>query len=556
MVSRPTDDDGRRASEREGDENDDSTADTADSSPESASTSGRSTETDSDDQHSDRPEEKNRSVTREKGGEGVRQAREQILDCIENPKTSANRLPYLLSYLESEDQTVRWLAASACCLIAVESDDDEIVEYLVRRMTDRLTEDGISLELTTALDYLSSTFTTQVGPLLAEMAEGDSEFEIPKVGNFTRNYYYGHEFDRPGVGRLRIAGEDAEENPHHVVGDRQREEREQIEYERRRREQEDDDVDETDEADEADDQPAADQLAGNSATMVQESATVSAIADQSRFDELYVQGERSRGRYATTYEALVGAGGEQRAVALRLLHQPDPRDALPTFRRELADQLTRWAAASDHENVVTVFDWGVESRAWVATELVEELLVERTRPPVPVAFEYALALADAVSHLHQNDVIHGGLDPQTVAFPAAQFDEDEDVDASPLLNNVGLINVFRYYFEPADCLDPRFAAPEYYDDRFGRVDHATDIYQLGTVCYLLFTGHPPFSGEFEAIREGILSRRPSPPSSVADEVPATLDEILAKTMAKQKLRRYETVEQFHSELANLAEAFV
>jgi hypothetical protein len=547
MVSRPTDDDSRSAAEREGD---DSAAD----SPAGGADAG-------DDQHDETTaesagdERETRSAPRRDSDERTDQIRAQILDCIENPGESASRLPYLLSYLESEDQTVRWLAASACCLIAVESDDDEVVEYLVRRMTDRLTEEGISLELTTALDYLSSTFTAQVGPLLAEMADEESELTVPEVGDFTRSYYYGQEFDRSGVGRLQIAGENAEENPHHVVADRQREEREQIEYERRRREQ-DDDEDGEEGADETDEEPTAEQLAGNSATMVQESAAVSTIADQSRFDELYIRGERSRGRYATTYEALVGVGGEQRAVALRLLHQPDPRDVIPTFARDLADQLGRWEAASDHESVVTVFDWGVEARAWVATELFEELLVERDRPPVSVAFEYAIALADAVSHLHQNDVIHGGIDPQTVAFPAEQFDEADDVDAQPLLNNVGLINVFRYYFEPADCLDPRFAAPEYYDDRFGRVDHATDIYQLGAVCYLLFTGRPLFSGEFETIRERVLTHRPSPPSTVADEVPPKLDEILAKTTAKQKLRRYETVEQFRSELASLAEAFV
>jgi hypothetical protein len=512
MVSRPTDDDGRSASDSGDDERDEPT---------------------------DQPRE------------GRQRVRAQVLDCIENPDSSADRLPYLLSYLESEDQTVRWLSATACCLIAIETDDDEITAYLVRRMTDRLTEEGISLELTTALDYLSSKFTAQVGPLLAEMADEESEFTVPEVGDFTRRYYYGQEFDRAEGGRLQIAGHTTEENPHHVLADRQREEREQIEYERRRRKRADDEA----EADETT-SPATEQLAGNSGTMVQESAAVSTIADQSQFDDLHIRGERSRGRYATTYEALVGAGGEQQAVALRLLHQPDPRDALPTFGRKLADHLARWEAASAQEDVVTVFDWGVESRAWVATELIEELLVERARPPVSVAFEYALTLADAVSHLHQNDVVHGGLDPQTIAFPAEQFDDDEDVDTSPLLNNVGLINVFRYYFEPSDCLDPRFAAPEYYDDRFGRVDHATDIYQLGTVCYLLFTGCPPFSGEFETIREGVLTRRPSPPSTVADEAPSTLDEILAKTTAKQKLRRYETVEQFRSELASLAEEFV
>jgi len=260
--------------------------------------------------------------------ERFRQARERILGCLDDPAASASQLPFLLSALEAEDQAIRWLAATACCQIAVETDDEEIVEYLVRRLTDRLTAEGISLELTVALDYISSAYADRVGPLLAEIAADETGTRLPDVGGFTRSYYYGAE-GRDGS-HLGVAGAETADNPEHVVADREREERERIEYERRRREA----GDETD-----DEEAATDQLAGNSSTMVQESAAVTSVTDQSRFDELYVRGERYTGRYATTYEALVGTGGEQRAVALRLFHGPEEAASLPAFGRDLADQL-------------------------------------------------------------------------------------------------------------------------------------------------------------------------------------------------------------------------
>jgi serine/threonine protein kinase len=114
------------------------------------------------------------------------------------------------------------------------------------------------------------------------------------------------------------------------------------------------------------------------------------------------------------------------------------------------------------------------------------------------------------------------------------------------------MRVFRHHFPPSQCLDPRFAAPEYYNDQFGQIDHATDIYQLGAVCYRLLTGHPPHTGDFEHVRAAVLDSIPPQPSTVAD-LPEQVDDVIMKAMAKQKLQRYETVEPFQQELTSIAE---
>jgi len=497
-----------------------------------------------------------------RGGDGQpaggEDARGVLFEVFADPAGTVHRLPAVLGQLESDEQSVRLRAAAACCLIAVESDDERVVEYLVRRLSDRLTDDEVSLELTVALDYLSSSFAGQVEPVLAELSDTSERVPLPRVGNFTRNYYYGQGPGRAGVGRLRVAGAETPETPAQVVADRQREERQRVARERAGRQREDEEGAGTGGPDGRADEhePGAhpsgeESFAGNPAAAVRRTRDVSAIAVRSRFDELHVLGERHSGRYATTYEALVGEGSDQRAVALRLLDRPS-EGVTPQFDRALAEQLGRWEAASDHDNVVTVLDWGVEAEPWVATALIDGMLAERDRPSLAVAFRNALSLADAVSHLHGAGVVHGGLDPGTVVYPGERFD---DAERGPLLNNVGLINVFRYYVEPANCLDPRYAAPEFYDDRFGRVDHATDVYQLGAVFYRLFTGRPPVTGEFEDVRQAVLSGPPPTASSVVDGLPAELDDLLAKTMAGQKLRRYETVEQLRGELASLADDY-
>jgi len=490
--------------------------------------------------------------------------RQLLLDAVEEPSRAVPRLPAVLAQLEADQQSVRLLAATACCRIAVATDDERVVAYLLRRLSDRLTDEEVSLELTAALDYLAAAFPDQVEPLLAELAETPRDLPLPRVGNFTRSFYYSREFGPDGVGRTRAAGEGRPENPHQLVAGQELDERERIARQRRRRKRMQVDADDgsADDAGDADGPGAAEgatdgdsgagPVTASADAAVDRAAEIGDIAVRSQFDELYVQGERHRGRYATTYETLVGEGSDQRAVALRLLHQTDDGPH-PAFERALGERLRRWADASAHNAVVTVHDWGVESQPWVATALIGGVLAERDRPAPATAFRHALALADAVSHLHGNGVVHGGLDAQTVGYPGERFDDGGD--RGPLLNNVGLLHVYRQYVDPSDCLDPRYAAPEYYDNRFGRIDHATDIYQLGTVFYRLFTGQPPFAGSFDAVREAVLSKTPPAPSAAVEALPRELDELLAKSMAKQKLRRYETVEQLRGELASIADEY-
>ena len=159
-------------------------------------------------------------------------------------------------------------------------------------------------------------------------------------------------------------------------------------------------------------------------------------------------------------------------------------------------------------------------------------------------YDQAVALADALGHCHRHGAVHGGLDPKSVVYPGDGLTGLDE----PILDNPGLMGVFRRYFEPADYLDPRFAAPEYFDDDFGAVDTATDVYGLGAVCYFLLTGRPPFDGSYGAVRRGVLSESPDAPSSVVDAAPADADSVLAKALAKRKLKRYDSVEAFAADL--------
>ncbi|QLH76251.1 hypothetical protein HZS55_02550 [Halosimplex rubrum] len=271
--------------------------------------------------------------------------------------------------------------------------------------------------------------------------------------------------------------------------------------------------------------------------------TFAAIGALSSFDRLSAVAEGCEARFATGYRCRAVDEDEERGVATRLFERPDEPDRLD-FAADLTKRLSRWRALADGERVVDVVEWGDRPRPWVATQPVDESLAERDRPPVDEALHQAEQLADAVAHCHRHGTVHAGIDPKSVVFRGDALSGLE----RPMLDNVGLMHAFREYFQPANYLDPRFAPPEYFDTDFGRVDAATDVYGLGATCYYLFTGRPPYTGTYCEVREGVLDGRPPAPSAVNEAVPEELDRVLGKAMGKEKMKRYDAVEGFTSDL--------
>jgi hypothetical protein len=84
------------------------------------------------------------------------------------------------------------------------------------------------------------------------------------------------------------------------------------------------------------------------------------------------------------------------------------------------------------------------------------------------------------------------------------------------------------------------------------LSHQTDIYSLGVVMYQLLAGRLPFqaTNNFSLIYQ-IANVEPQPPSSYRPQIPAALDEIVKRAMAKDLARRYQTWEDFSLDLAEV-----
>lgn len=218
------------------------------------------------------------------------------------------------------------------------------------------------------------------------------------------------------------------------------------------------------------------------------------------------------------------------------------------FDRMLAEART-WDKLDDHDHIVDVVDYGSEPIPWIAMEYMDggHLGEQSDEMHTSRALWTALAITRAVYHAHRRGIAHLDLKPQNVLFRTM-----EDAWDVPKVADWGLSKHLLEQSKSVEGLSVEYAAPEQFDDDYGRTDYATDIYQLGAVFYELFTGRPPFEGQPFEIIDKIKARRPTPPSEIAD-VPDALDEVLLTALAKRKGDRYDDIVYFRDELEELLE---
>ncbi|WP_158855184.1 serine/threonine protein kinase [Halorhabdus sp. CUG00001] len=275
------------------------------------------------------------------------------------------------------------------------------------------------------------------------------------------------------------------------------------------------------------------------------SQSFAAVQLVSAFDEVSVIEPPRRGRYGHVLPSK--ARMEQAEYGIDLLFFDKPGDDATAYGSAVHERLGQWQAADETTGIAAVADYGDHPRPWVATPRTESTLADRDPPELGVALRDARELAAGLAAVTERGLVHGGIDPHDVVYPAAGFESDP----APSLSHLGVMTVIRDYFDPVEYLDPRYAAPEYFDDRFGQIDHATDVYHLGAVIYRLFAGQPPYDGEYATVRESILADGTPVPSDVRPNVPESIDEVVAKAMAPRKLTRFETATQLYRQLKHV-----
>jgi len=249
------------------------------------------------------------------------------------------------------------------------------------------------------------------------------------------------------------------------------------------------------------------------------------------------------GSNATVYAA-TGPGGTPLALKEAHVRASVPPDLRQRFERESEI----WRRADDHPNVVTLHTAGTDPRPWLALERVGGGNLH-DHDPLPIeALWIGVRVADALGAAHDTGVAHLDITPENVLLRETAGDDWP----IPALSDFGVATLLGDRVVNLEALSPRYAAPEQFDpDRFGRPDGRTDVYQLGAVLYELLTGQPPFTGPPAALQRAVVAESPAPVTGLDPTLPAELDAVLDRALAKDPAGRYRSADAFAAALAEV-----
>lgn len=251
-----------------------------------------------------------------------------------------------------------------------------------------------------------------------------------------------------------------------------------------------------------------------------------------------------RGGMGAVYRVLDRKDGAERA--LKVLHATaEDEHAIVRFRREI-EILSRIR----HPNVVQIFDFGVdEGRMFFTAELVEgenlrAVLRRRGVFAAPEVAQIGATLAAALSVAHANGVVHRDVKPHNVMLGP---------DGKLTLLDFGIARGAGIDMNTITATGVMIGTPEYMSpEQFQglRVDPRSDVYALGVVLYEMLAGALPFHGD-TPIALGIRHQTEVPPPirTQRPNVPAWLERIIMKCLAKQPSNRYATASELAAELA-------
>jgi TolB-like protein/Tfp pilus assembly protein PilF len=234
----------------------------------------------------------------------------------------------------------------------------------------------------------------------------------------------------------------------------------------------------------------------------------------------------------------------KRIVALKFLPPELTRDA---ESKERFIQEAQAASALDHANICTIFEINEtdDGRMFIAMACYTgETLKDRIdRGPlaVPDAVDIAGQIARGLAKAHANGIVHRDIKPANIFVTD---DGDIKIFDFGLAKLSGQIRLTRAGTTVGTAA---YMAPE--QTSGSDIDHRADIWSLGVVFYEMVTGALPFEGKHEqAVMYSILNREPKTVLEHRPGVPAELDRIVSRCLAKQPADRYGDIGELIDDL--------
>jgi serine/threonine-protein kinase len=218
------------------------------------------------------------------------------------------------------------------------------------------------------------------------------------------------------------------------------------------------------------------------------------------------------------------------------------------FRARFLEE-SRIAASLNHPNVIPIYDVGshdgllyIAMRYVTGTDLRALLKKQAPIPPAYAVFLVGQA-ARALDTAHRKGLVHRDVKPGNLLIQQGVDGDPDHVYLSDFgitkyaLSRSGLTKTG----ELLGTLD--YVSPEQIQETF--VDGKADLYSLGCVLYECLTGRVPFQKDRDvAIIWAHVEEMPQMPSVLQPELPAGIDDVFSRVMAKKPAERYASCREF------------
>ncbi len=258
------------------------------------------------------------------------------------------------------------------------------------------------------------------------------------------------------------------------------------------------------------------------------------------------------GGMSSVYLGYQEATGQQVAIKVLPEHLALNQPSLDRFYRE-----AKSGALLNHPNIVRNLTAGQDQASglhYLVLEYVDgpsaqAILNRFGRLSVGDAVHIVLDVARALEHAHSRRVVHRDIKPDNILLTVSGVAKLADLGLAKRTDETSHLTAARqgfgtpYYMPYEQAMNARSA------------DGRSDIYALGATLYHLLTGEVPFPGvnHLEIVEKKHLGEF-EPASRLNPEVPAVLDRILARMLARDPIDRYQTASELIVDLerANLA----